>query len=258
MNGSDSSAGPTLAVPAREVGDGTDCVDSQARAPDASSEFVRPWRWAFVVPVVFAAVWVPVTRALVPPFPLANVAGSFLLLALLVSVYTDLKWRRIFNWVTYTAVMWAAALQVTAAYTGPESKAILGTLPPDVAFGGFAFGFGLMFALYVTLGGGGGDLKLVTACGCYLGAERLLEGWAYSYSLAGVCVATYLIWTVGPMGLLAAIKDRFLRNYGPLIRLFGATPDLMPYRKMTIPMAPFYAFGMLTAVLTHPVVGTSP
>lgn len=233
-------------------------VDDPPAADPAAVPLRRPWRWALAMPAVFAAVWVPLMRWLWPACPLATVAGSVLLLMLAVSVFTDLKWRRIFNWVTYTAVLWAAVLVVLAACTGDESKRILGTLPPLVALGGFAFGFGLMLVLYVTLGGGGGDLKIVSACGCYLGAERLLEGWAYSYSLAGVCVATYLIWTVGPRGLLAAIKDKLLRSYGPLVRWFGVTPDLEPYKKMTIPMAPFYAFGMLTVVLTHPLPASAP
>lgn len=86
------------------------------------------------------------------------------LLAILVltgiALVWDLRWRRIPNWLTVTALALAFVTQV--AFAGAPGFLF--------AFKGFAAGFGIMLVLWFIGGGGGGDVKLMAALGAWLGA----------------------------------------------------------------------------------------
>ena len=214
---------------------------------------------AAVAPLPIAAGWVVVSRsAELAGFPTTAAFVVFGLM-LIVATITDLRWRRIYNWTTYTAIYWAVVLQILAAVTADASvlppplppvpvAEVLGCIPPRDALAGFALGFGLMFLLYSTLGGGGGDLKLVTAAGCYLGPETLLEGLIDSYILAGVAVAVYLVWVVGPVGLLASAANRLPFHMSAWFGFLGPPPDVRGQLQRGLPMAPFYSAGFLAAI----------
>jgi hypothetical protein len=231
----------------------------------------RPWRLALLLPLVLALPWLILTRSLLPE-NLASVNGlCFCLLAGTVIV-TDLLWHRIFNWATYTTVLYVAVLQLvklvlsdrvevvdparwTWWYSGAGGKVLLATLlggPGALdAFLGLLLGFGLMFFLYSVFGGSAGDLKLVTALGALLGPTVLIESLIYGYILAGVVAACYLTWVIGPWGVFVSLLDLL----GLLPRGWLMDPSWRSLHRRMLPLGPFLCIGALVAVGLQPLAG---
>ena len=89
-------------------------------------------------------------------------ADWILITVVLVAAGWDVKWRRIPNWLTAPAFVLALALRVPLG-TGPLLDGLLAGL---IAF--------VLGVLVFALGGlGGGDVKLLTAAGAFLGIDRL-------------------------------------------------------------------------------------
>lgn len=90
----------------------------------------------------------------------------------------DLKWRRIPNWLTVSAL--ALAL-IFHGFTN-------GTAGLLTSAGGFCVGFGFLFVLWCVGGGGGGDVKLMGAIGAWLGAVPTLAVFVLSAFFGLVCL----------------------------------------------------------------------
>jgi prepilin peptidase CpaA len=86
---------------------------------------------------------------------------SLPLLGLLtVAAVTDLRWRRVPNWLTATLVV--------AGFV--QSLTPLALTTPLDSLGGLLVGFVLTFVLYVVGGRGAGDVKLMAGIGAWVGA----------------------------------------------------------------------------------------
>jgi prepilin peptidase CpaA len=82
-------------------------------------------------------------------------------LIVLTAAITDLKWRRIPNWLTIPAL--PVGLIAQTVYGEGFLQGLLGAL------GGFA----ALFALFAVGAGGGGDVKLFTVVGSFVGFHNL-------------------------------------------------------------------------------------
>jgi prepilin peptidase CpaA len=143
---------------------------------------------------------------------------------------TDLRWRRIPNWLTYPAAPLAVGLH---AFAGGWSEAKL-------SMTGLALGLGLLLPFVLLRSLGGGDWKLVGALGAFLGWRHLLN----------VLVVTLLINALMAIVLIVAKKRtwRTLRNIG---RLFASLFRLhLPEKDLTIdsPEAIKVPFGVAAAI----------
>ncbi len=96
--------------------------------------------------------------------PISIWCAAGILVFVAIAIYTDLKSRRIPNEITVTSLV--IALIVQTVIGGPA-----GLL---TALGGFAVGFGILFLLWLTGGGGGGDVKLMGAAGAWVGPMPIL------------------------------------------------------------------------------------
>ncbi|MBO8165497.1 MAG: prepilin peptidase [Brevibacillus sp.] len=96
--------------------------------------------------------------------------------ALLLSTYTDLRWRLIYNWLTLPGT---AFFLLCHAVIGPGTfgSSILGTL----SLGGVS----LILAVLSHGQMGGGDIKLFAMLGAALGWQAGLAVLVYTYVLAG-------------------------------------------------------------------------
>ena len=110
---------------------------------------------------------------------------SFLAVILftLFAVVSDLRTRRIPNWLTVSA--FAAGLVYHIATGGLEGLLF--------SLGGFATGFGTLLILWLMGGGGGGDVKLMGAVGAWLGAFSTILVFIGSALFAIVCTLAVLI-----------------------------------------------------------------
>ena len=92
-----------------------------------------------------------------PPMPIRVTLS----LILVTAAVTDLRWRRIPNWLTLPAL--PVGLIAQAAYGEGFLQGLLGAL------GGFA----ALFVLFAIGAGGGGDVKLFTVVGSFVGFHNL-------------------------------------------------------------------------------------
>jgi prepilin signal peptidase PulO-like enzyme (type II secretory pathway) len=199
------------------------------------------WRIGWATPLVLVwPWWLAVHPADAGPFYGSLLGMLFVLLAGTATV-TDLLWRRIYNWTTLPAFVWAWVLQLLALVLPGEWRGVLGVDTLAVQAVGTLVGFGIMYLLSAALGGSGmGDLKLVSCFGAMLGPQRVLEALVYAYILAGIGVTCYLLWVLGPRELAL--------NLGQLLGLVSRERELDPKWKSRLPMGPFLSAGAVLAL----------
>lgn len=124
------------------------------------------------------------------PMPEWTVRNILLVLGVvlltLAASWTDLRTRRIPNRLTVAAFV--LGLVHRAWFDGWAGLADAGQ--------GFALGFGLLFALWLVGGGGGGDVKLLGALSVWLGFRLTLLVLVASTVLVVIGTAGMLIWSV--------------------------------------------------------------
>ena len=102
-----------------------------------------------------------------------------LLVAALAAAYTDLRWRRIPNWLTVGALALGFVLNPLIAYPAPLEGLWL-------AAKGFALAFGLNLVMYVLRMTGAGDVKLMAAIGALVGCSDFLGIFLLNAIIGGV------------------------------------------------------------------------
>jgi Flp pilus assembly protein protease CpaA len=96
----------------------------------------------------------------------ANTINVVLAAGLAYSVYTDVRWGKIFNKVTFPLIL--AGLFLNTLFAGPA-----GSLESLKGFGA-AIGLALLLTLIAGPGLGGGDIKLLAAIGALCGPRFVL------------------------------------------------------------------------------------
>lgn len=118
-----------------------------------------------------------------------------LVVAVLVAALTDLRSRRIPNWLTVSTLLLGFALNALITYPAPMEGVW-------VAAKGFAFAFGLNLIMYALRMTGAGDVKLMAAIGALVGSSDFL----------GIFLLNALIG--GILGiLLVAVKGRAQQTF---------------------------------------------
>ena len=143
---------------------------------------------------------------------------------------TDLRSRRIPNWLTYPAIPIAVTLHAIAG-GWPEAR---------LSLLGAALGLGLLLPFWLLRSLGGGDWKLVGGLGAFFGWHRLID----------VLVATLLINAVLAI-ILILTRKRLVRTLKNIGRLFAAFFRLhLPGGDLTIdsPEAAKVPFGVAAAI----------
>ena len=161
-------------------------------------------------------------------------------LVLAVATFTDLRSRRIPNWLVFPFLL--AGVGVSVAVNGWR-----GAEQSLAGFGLAALIFGLLF----VLGGMGmGDVKLCAAIGAWIGPSQLMVALVVT-GLAGgvmaVCWAAYRGYLgkllSGSGDLIFGLKRRGLRPHAELV-LSNPAAHKMPY-------APAIAIGTLVSFFAH-------
>src|SRR3979490_2785326 len=123
-----------------------------------------------------------------PPLPIRVTLS----LVVLIAAFTDLKSRRIPNWLTLPAL--PAGLIAQTVYGEGFWQGLLGAL------GGFA----ALFVLFAIGAGGAGDVKLFTVVGSFVGFHNLLVVFVLVAIIGGVAAVV--------MALRAGALSRVLKN----------------------------------------------
>ena len=143
---------------------------------------------------------------------------------------TDVRWRRIPNWLTYPAIPGAILLHWLA---GGSPGAML-------SLKGAALGLGLLLPFVLLRSLGGGDWKLVGGLGAFFGPSKLIEVLIYTLLINGLMALCLVIWKrrVG----------QTLRNLGRMTAAFFSLH--LPGNDLTIdnPEAIKVPFGVAAAI----------
>jgi len=97
---------------------------------------------------------------------------------------TDLRWRRIPNWLTIPAIPGAIAMHGIAAGWPGAKLSLLGT----------AVGLGLLLPFVLIRSLGAGDWKLVGALGAFFGTQRLITVLFLTLLINGFIALCMVIW----------------------------------------------------------------
>ncbi len=137
---------------------------------------------------------------------------SLLLLFGLLSIatVTDLRSHRIYNWTTYPGLFLAFLLRGLDGGAESAQEGVAGA----IACGG------LMLVCFLLFDLGGGDLKLMTMIGAFLGWQRGLEVLLWTFILGGIGGVAFLIWQQGAWNLAV----RAWRHLSNVVRYRGWVP----------------------------------
>jgi Flp pilus assembly protein protease CpaA len=214
------------------------------------------WMLAMAIPSVLAPLWVMIWRII--PHPLTTTSGLFAALLLITCTITDLRRKKIHNWATYSAMLWALGVNAFATFGLAERTEWLdGTLGVDLVGPAFlgAVGFGESFTgafvCFATVliafnmaRGGAGDVKLAAALGALLGVRLGILAVSLSYIVAAASILIRSIFDHGGRRVLIA----FARQVGSVILpnlVLPPTRDELRLLHTPMPLAPSFAIGTL-------------
>ena len=153
-----------------------------------------------------------------------------------VAVYTDLRRRLIYNWLTYSATLVGLALGFAFDGVGGGLQAVGGAVIATILFGLFGLLGWMKF----------GDVKLMIAVGAFTRFPLVLWAIAYTAIVGGLIGVGYAIYrrrfgeVMGNLGRAAVNKVRR-----------GDQPALRDMSKLTLPYGVAIGVGALWAVLTR-------
>lgn len=162
---------------------------------------------------------------------------------LLVASYTDIRSRKIPNWITYPGIIAALGTNgvgTVALWNGWAELAQLERLG-YIGLGQSLLGFvtcGLILvACYIFFDIGGGDVKLLSMMGAFLGPEKGLEALLWTMALGGCLAAIIAIWQVGAWTLVknAAVA---VWNFLRWRHASGVLPAESPVKRLPLFLAP--------------------
>jgi len=122
------------------------------------------------------------------------ISVGVLVAVLVTAAVCDLARGKVFNWLTYPAIVVGLAL---GALQGAAAGETWDGLTDRVL--GFGFGFGVLFVAYLIGGMGGGDVKLMGAVGALLGWSSVTDYGAlhavfYSFMTAAAIGLIRMVW----------------------------------------------------------------
>jgi prepilin peptidase CpaA len=110
-------------------------------------------------------------------------ALAFLACILATATITDLKSRRIPNWLTASTALAGLAYHVL----------LFGLQGLGFSFGGIFLGIALLLIFYILGGMGAGDVKLLGAAGAWLGPAGVFQAFVFTAALGGLYAIILLV-----------------------------------------------------------------
>lgn len=172
---------------------------------------------------------------------------AILITLLAVASYTDLRWHRIPNWLTYPALLWTFALVGFSTQWTPEAVLLTNFQATphrlaDAALGG-AVSFVGMLMVYRLSGTGAGDVKLATAIGAAVGVQAGVSTILWCHLLAAGGLTAWRAWHADWQCVANAAALRFAL---PLpFSAVAAAQHAGPTAPTQVPLAAYFAGGVI-------------
>ncbi|MEM9409530.1 MAG: A24 family peptidase [Planctomycetota bacterium] len=204
------------------------------------------WLLAVTTPLLFAPFWLSTPQTVLGP--LSGLNGLLLTLALIASTVTDLSRCKIYNWITYTTLGWAIAINILHSWL-PE---FVGTIGLSSSLFSAIFCFMIMLVPYSLAKGGAGDVKLATAIAALVGLDAGILIIAFTYILAGAAILSWTVLYHGPLRLLSAM---IRKSAATILPQYCVQPSLDQKRllQQPIPLAGFFLVATLLVLFDIPV-----
>jgi prepilin peptidase CpaA len=179
------------------------------------------------------------------------------LIVLAVATFTDLRFRRIPNWLVLPFLLAGIVVSPWRADWGDINQGFswhgLGQFRwhgLGQSFAGLGLGL-LIFGFLFWLGGmGGGDVKLCTALGAWLGPVQMFWAVFFTSLVGGIMVLCWITYRKVFKKLLLAASDLV---FGAKRNGIGREPEssLADLLKLKMPYAPAIAMGTLMSFFAH-------
>ncbi len=168
--------------------------------------------------------------------------------ALLAASWIDSKTRLIPNRLTYPLVLFGVSGNLLMSLVASDKMA--GGAGIEQSLTGAAVCFGLMLLLFLSNATGGGDVKLATAIGAFLGPQNGLMTIAWCHVLAGTFV---LLWMLSRVNVLQSLRSssHYVKACLYVGKLLPISCDLSSVGQKRIPMAAFFTLGVLVTLLGY-------
>jgi prepilin peptidase CpaA len=154
-----------------------------------------------------------------------------LVIAALYCAYTDVRYRRIYNYITIPAIVLGVLIQYLFNGIDGLTMSLLGT----------GTGLGLFLLFYLLKGIGGGDIKLLAAVGALQGYIFVV----YTAAMAVLLAGSYVLIHAARKGMLGMV----LRSTCSFILSPGKTIAHQNHESMTIPLGFFIGLSSLVMLV---------
>lgn len=147
---------------------------------------------------------------------------AFLSAAILCASYTDLKWNKLPNWLTMSAVAAGFAVHLTEGMSGV-----------GVAAEGMGLGFAIMLLLHLFGALGAGDVKLFAGIGALAGPGFVMALITYSIVYSGIIGLIILVMKKGRIPGISAVWFALLHLFclksAEPLKTLGRRKDLLHF-----------------------------
>lgn len=224
------------------MSDLTFSVTRQANQRFAMEPRALAWRLMLACPLIVGPVWMAVGGLFNVP---ATFAGGILIAMLAAATVTDMRWRLIPNWITYSCFLWALLINSASSLTSnTELTSQMGAIGIQASLVGAITIFILTIVFASITGGGGGDVKLCTCLGAFLGLVPTIDILLYSFAIGGVILVVHIIWLGKSLATFAALGRAFASAMMPMF-IFPPTDEQRALLKKEVPLGQFFALGTL-------------
>ena len=225
-------------------------IDGTTETLGSKYEFEWPKAYWIGTAVFFMTVvpaWAFLGTMLFPGRVVGTASGCVLIVGLLVSSYTDARWRLIPNWVTYSTILFGLALNTFETSTHFRWSQLLGGVGIADSLTGFIVLFIGLLVIFSFSGGGAGDVKLVGAIGAMLGFARGLEAVCVSFV---ICAILTLSWEM----IRRLRKNSGSRSAMPNGKLSEGSRPEETIMGIQIPLAPSFAVGTFVVLFRDAMI----
>ena len=152
------------------------------------------------------------------------------------AAWSDLRTRRIPNWITVPGALLGFALQAWHSGLGGALSSLAGT----------GLGLGIFILLYAAGGMGAGDVKLFSAVGAFMGPQALIVVFVITGLLGGIAAVALAAYR-GRLQETLERTGQLMLSWGRLRRPAAADPD-----SLRLPYGAVIAGGtLLSLVIFH-------